>query len=145
MPSAGGPAARVSRNGGFTCQFSPDGKLLYYLKSRQNGGIWRLDLAAGTEQPVIPEMASRNWKVLHDGIYMLDAKRSSVSANNGVSPGEALYYPFATGRVEKLGFTTPKPIGVQGIDLSPDQKWVYYSQADSQGSDLVIVENLPVR
>ena len=55
-----------------------------------------------------------------------------------------MFYRFATRRIEKLGFVTPKPIGPNGIDISPDRKWLYYSQIDAQTSDLQLIENLPV-
>jgi len=144
MSRRGGPATRVTRKRGFTCQFSADGKFIYYLKDRLAGGIWRLNLSTKAEEPILPDAASRNWRVLQDGIYILDAKRSSVVTNNGTSPGEALFYTFGKGKLEKLGFVTPKPIRVQGIDVSPDRKWLLYSQAESTGTDLQLVENIPV-
>lgn len=54
MPSRGGPAIQVTKGGGFKSQFSTDGKFLYYLQSRSQGGLWRLELATGKEQPVLP-------------------------------------------------------------------------------------------
>ena len=114
---------------------------MYYLQTRANGGIWRREMATGKEEPVVPDFQSRNWTVLRDGIYMLDTGVSSRSAT--FHPGEAKFYRFATRHVEKLGFTTPKPIGSQGIDVSPDGKSVLYSQIDSRQSDLQLVENLP--
>lgn len=143
LPVSGGKPQRITKDGGFTCQFAPDGKHLYYLKSRRAGGIWSLDMETGREDPVLPEMGSRDWVVLNDGIYMLDTKTTSVSANGGISVGEAKFYRFATRKVEKLGFFTPKPIGVQGIEISRDRKWLYYSQVDSPGTDLQLIENLP--
>ena len=56
-----------------------------------------------------------------------------------------MFYRFATKKVETLGFTTPRPVSAQGIDLSPDRKWVYFSMVDAQASDLQLIENLPFR
>ena len=145
IPSRGGEAIQVTKGGGFTSQFSPDGKFLYYLQSRSQGGLWRLDPATGKEQPVLPDYKNRNWKVLTDGIYLVDTGLPSITFGGAVTvPGEAMFYRFATRRVEKLGFVTPKPIGLLGIEISPDRKWLYYSQLDAQTSDLQLVENLPV-
>jgi serine/threonine protein kinase len=142
MPRAGGPPTRVTKGGGFTCQFSPDGKFLYYLQTRNKGGIWRLELASGKEEPVLPEVQDRNWKVLADGIYLLD---TGVSSRMGSwRPGEAMFYRFANRRIEKLGFITPRPVSPQGIDISPDRKSLLFSQADSRASDLQLTENLPI-
>jgi dipeptidyl aminopeptidase/acylaminoacyl peptidase len=120
----GGPQTRVTRGGGFNCQFSPDGAFIYYLQSRDRGGLWRQELATGKEEPVLPDYRNRNFRVLADGIYLLD-----VGANPGISsstqrPGTARFYRFATKTVETLGFTTPRPVVGTGIDLSPDRKWV---------------------
>jgi Tol biopolymer transport system component len=139
----GGPQTRVTRGGGFNCQISPDGAFIYYLQSRERGGLWRQELATGKEEPVLPDYRNRNFRVLADGIYLID-----VGANPGTSlatqrPGTARFYRLATKTVETLGFTTPRPINAQGIDLSPDRKWVYFSMVDAQASDLQIIENLP--
>jgi WD40 repeat protein len=139
----GGPQTRVTKSGGFSCQASPDGKYLYYLQSRERGQIWRIELSSGKEEPVLPEYKSRNWKVLSDGIYLVD-----TATNSGIlqsRPGTAFFYRFATRKIEPLGFTTPRPITYTGIDLSPDRKWVYFPMTDAQATDLQLAENLPFR
>jgi len=40
-------------------------------------------------------------------------------------------------------FRTSKAISYLGIDISPDGRWVYYSQVESLTSELYLVENLP--
>ena len=139
---SGGPATQVTQGGAFTCQFSPDSRYIYYLKTRNGGEIWRLELATNREEPVVPEMKSRNWKVLRDGIYMMDSQNNS-QIGTAARVAKARFYRFATQKIEDLGFRTPKAIAYTGIDLSPDGKWVYYSQVDSSTSELYLVENLP--
>jgi len=138
----GGDATQVTKGGGFRCQFSEDGRFIYYLKTRSGGEIWRIELSTGREEPVAPEMKSSNWKVVADGIYMMD---SGMDSQKGTAPkaARARFYRFATGKIEDLGFETPKPIASIGIELSPDRKWLYYSQVDSVTSELYLVENLP--
>ncbi|HTS60590.1 MAG TPA: protein kinase [Candidatus Acidoferrales bacterium] len=139
---SGGPQTQVTQGGGFTCQYSEDGRYLYYLKTRNGGEIWRRDMTANLEEPVVPEMKSRNWKVLRDGIYLLD---SQANSQLGTAPRIAVarFYRFATKEIEDLGFRTPKAIAYTGIDISPDGKWLYYSQVDSSASELLVTENLP--
>jgi dipeptidyl aminopeptidase/acylaminoacyl peptidase len=141
-PVSGGPATQVTQGGGFTCQFSSDGRYVYYLRTRNGGAIWRLELATNREEPVVPSMKSRNWKVLRDGIYMMDSQTNS-QIGTAARVGDAKFYRFATKRIEDLGFRTPKAISFIGIDLSPDGKWLYYSQVDGSTSELLLVENLP--
>jgi eukaryotic-like serine/threonine-protein kinase len=146
VPVGGGQAARVTKAGGFTCQFSPDGKFIYYLQSRARGGLWRLEVTTGKEEPVLPEYKNRNWKVLSDGIYLFDIRTTSqLRGPNTTEPGRSMFYRFASRKVENLGFVSPKPAGNNGIELSADRKWLYYSQLDSRASDLLLVENLPFR
>jgi Tol biopolymer transport system component/tRNA A-37 threonylcarbamoyl transferase component Bud32 len=142
VPITGGPATQVTQGGGFTCQFSPDGRSLYYLKTRAGGEIWRIDLATNREEPVVPEMKSRNWKVLRDGIYLLDSQ-NNAQLGTAARVADARFYRFATKKIEDLGFRTPKAATFIGIDLSADAKWVYYSQVDSSTNELQLVENLP--
>jgi hypothetical protein len=112
------------------------------MKTRAGGEVWRIELASGREKPVVPEMKSSNWKVLPDGIYLMD---SGVDSQRGTATREAnaRFYRFATKTIQDLRFRTPKPVASIGIDLSPDRKWVYYSQVDSVSSDVFLAENLP--
>ncbi len=142
VPITGGPVVQVTQGGGFRCQFSEDGRYIYYMKTRGGGEIWRMEITSGREEPVVPEMKSSNWKVLRDGIYLMD---SGVDSQRGTATREAnaRFYRFATRTIQDLRFRTPKPIASIGIEVSPDQKWVYYSQVDSVSSDLFLAENLP--
>jgi Tol biopolymer transport system component len=142
VPVSGGPQTRVTQGGGFSCEFSEDGRYLYYLKTRNGGEIWRREMRTGVEEPIVPEMKSRNWKVLRNGIYLLD---SQANSQLGTAPRVAVarFYRFATKQIEDLGFRTPRAIAYTGIDISPDGKWLYYSQVDSSANELLITENLP--
>jgi dipeptidyl aminopeptidase/acylaminoacyl peptidase len=141
----GGAPARVTKGGGFSCQASTDGKYLYYLQSRERGALWRLELATGREEPILPDYKNRNWKVLSDGIYLLDTGASSQGTTANTRPGAAMFYRFATRKIEKLGFVTPRPVSSNGIELSPDRRWVYFTMIDASASDLQLAENLPFR
>jgi Tol biopolymer transport system component/predicted Ser/Thr protein kinase len=141
-PITGGGATQVTKGGAFTCQFSEDGRYVYYLKTRNGGEIWRLEVATNREEPVVQEMKSRNWKVLRKGIYMLDSKSNS-QLGTAARVADARFYRFATQKIEDLGFRTPKAITYLGIDVSQDEKWVYFSQVDSVNSQLYLAENLP--
>ena len=90
----------------------------------------------------MPDLKSRNWKVLNDGIYMLDSHTSS-QIGTAARVANARFYRFATKKVEDLGFHTSKAASYLGIDLSADRKWLYYTQVESSTSDLYLVENLP--
>ena len=88
------------------------------------------------------EMKSSNWKVLQDGIYFMDSGADS-QRGTAAKAATARFYRFATKKIEEVGFRTPRPIASIGIEISPDGKWLYYSQEDSLTSELFLVENLP--
>jgi Tol biopolymer transport system component len=70
------PAIQVTRSGGFNGIESPDGKYLYFNKDRENGALWRLDVAsgAGSEQPVLESLEWWGWWALGpNGIYFFEA------------------------------------------------------------------------
>jgi WD40 repeat protein len=142
VPISGGTATQVTRDGGFTCQFSENGRYLYYLKTRSGGELWRLEIETNREEPIVPELRSRNWKVLSDGIYMLDSHTSS-QLGTAARVADARFYRFATKKLEDLGFRTTKAASYLGIDVSADRKWLYYTQVDSSTSELYLAENLP--
>jgi Tol biopolymer transport system component len=142
VPVNGGPATQVTQGGGFTCQFSTDGRYVHYLKTRNAGEIWRLDTSTNREEPVVTEMKSRNWKVLKDGIYLLDSQTNS-QLGTAARVGEARFYRFASRKIQDLGFRTPKAATFIGMEISSDEKWLYYSQVDSLANELVLTENLP--
>lgn len=139
VPFAGGPAEQVTQEGGFNCRVSPDGKDLYYLRSRRDGGIRRKPLAGGREEDVIPQIKTRNWVVLRDGIYSIDAGVPGIAF--APRQGEGYFYRSATRDLEKLGFTTPHNMNNNGMCLSLDGQWAYYAMTESLGSDLMVVEN----
>ena len=53
MPSAGGQAVQVTKQGGFEGFESPDGKYFDYAKGRDVPGIWRTPVDGGVETLVV--------------------------------------------------------------------------------------------
>src|SRR5580658_2465828 len=71
--SASTPAPRVTRGGGFGPVESPDGKYLYFGKSRKKPALGRLALARGTDRPGEMILESLQdwgqWAIGAHGIY----------------------------------------------------------------------------
>jgi sugar lactone lactonase YvrE len=82
----------------------------------------------------------RRQRALSDGIYALDAGTAEPGGVQAQS-GRARFYRFKRRKWEDLDFVTDKPVNPNGICLSPDRKWLYYSQIDERGSDIILVEN----
>lgn len=138
VPATGGESRQITRRGGYSVKISPDGKYLYYLKGRREGELWRAPAEGGDEELLIPEFKSRNSSVTREGVYLLDPGISELSPPNRA---RARFYRFSTKKVEDLGFETEKPVDHYGMSLSPDGKWLFYSQSDRSGSNLMLVEN----
>jgi Tol biopolymer transport system component len=139
MPAAGGQAVMITRQGE-GCHMSiesPDGRFLYYQKRRFVPGIWRVPAAGGDETLILDHHRAgywRQWTVVEQGIYFATAER----------PEQPLieFFSFATGRVTPVatlqrGFD----VGSSGLAVSPDGRWLIWSQVDHVGNDIMVMEN----
>jgi Tol biopolymer transport system component/DNA-binding winged helix-turn-helix (wHTH) protein len=138
MPAEGGEAVQVTRSGGFLASEAPDGNTVYYLKSEDKDqesystSLWRVPTQGGEETQVIESVALRAAAVTKDGIYFVPRR----------SPGSVRtiqFLSFATGKIGIIG-TLEMPV-IYSLTVSPDGRWISYSQIDQVGSDLMLVED----
>jgi Tol biopolymer transport system component/DNA-binding winged helix-turn-helix (wHTH) protein len=134
IPSTGGPAIQVTRQGGEAAFESADGRWLYYAKGRGRTSIWRVPVGGGEETKVLDGLSySFNFAVTDKGIYFL--------ALRGAPPvGSIEFFDFATRKSTPL-HALDRPFWF-GFALAPDERSILFSKIDSQGSDLMLVENL---
>jgi Tol biopolymer transport system component/predicted Ser/Thr protein kinase len=132
MPAGGGEPVQVTTQGGFAALESPDGKFLFYAKSRDSTSLWKVPTQGGEESQVLESLSYwSNFAVVPQGIYFIPAgSAGSVSVQ---------FLSFATGNATGIA-TIQKPVYV-GLTVSPDGKSILYSQIDQAGSDLMLVEN----
>jgi len=50
------------------------------------------------------------------------------------------FLAFATGKVTTIA-TIRRPVADLGLSVSPDERYLLYTQVDQTGSDLMLVEN----
>jgi Tol biopolymer transport system component len=137
VPSSGGQEEQVTRNGGFAAFQSGDGKYLYYAKGRGSAGLWRKQLPDGAEDLVFEELKPGYWgcwAAVENGIYFADETDSSKS--RGI-----FFYDFATRKIRQIA-QVQKPFAVadSGFAVSPDRRFILYTQIDERGSDINILE-----
>lgn len=137
IPAEGGERVQVTKNGGFEAFESPDGKFIYYTKGRGPGGFYKLPVEGG-EEIEIPQLANagnwRYWAVGSEGIYFV------VEA--GSQKWGIKLFSFASGKVRRVAVLNGPPIwGPPGLAVSPDDRWILYTQYDRRVSDIVLVEN----
>jgi Tol biopolymer transport system component len=134
MPAEGGSAVQVTKQGGFEGFESPDGQFFYYAKGRGISGIWRVPVAGGQETPVLERHQAglrRAWTVVTGGIYFATAETPSQPMIE--------FFNFATGNLTPI-ITTDKPFSA-GLSISPDGRWLIYTQVDRTGRDIMLMEN----
>ncbi len=139
LPSQGGNPVPLTRHGGFEGFESMDGKYLYYSKSQEHSGIWRMDLGNRTEAPV-PELAGtgdyRQWALGETGIFF-------VPNDDAFSKDAAVrFFDFATRevvRVATVGRLVTAGPGV--LAVSRDETRLLYVHMDRDNRNIMLVEN----
>ena len=144
VPSGGGLEEQVTRDGGFAAFESPDGKYLYYAKGRSAEGLWRKRLAGGAEELVLPQLKPGYWgywTVVENGIYFADEPAPTDRRDNGSPSGVIYFYEFATRQSREIS-RVDKPLAVtdSAFAVSPDRRYILYTQIDQSGSDINILE-----
>jgi Tol biopolymer transport system component len=144
QPAFGSVATQMTRNGGYACRESPDGKWLYFSKVR-SGNIWRIPAAkSGGETPSGEELVigppnnaqPRGWTLTLDEIFFIDratTQRPAAIRGYRISTKE-------TRLILPLRELLPDS-GDIGVSASPDAQWLLYSQLDRSGSNVIVADN----
>jgi Tol biopolymer transport system component len=133
VPTGGGKEIQVTRNGGETAFESLDGKSIYYTKKYlRPTGLWKMPLSGGEESQVLPSVFLRDFSLVKDGIYFIpEPGRDGKSSLQFLS--------FVTGKVKTVVPMSESP--AEGLSVSPDGRFLLFTQNDESGSDLMLVEN----
>jgi Tol biopolymer transport system component/DNA-binding winged helix-turn-helix (wHTH) protein len=132
MPSGGGTAVQVTRQGGAAAFESADARWLYYAKETRPISIWRVPVEGGEETKILDGLSDYfNFAVTAKGIYLLALRGPNPSIE---------FFDLATHKTTLL-HTLDRPFWF-GFALSPDDRFILFSKIDSRGSDLMLIENL---
>ena len=135
IPSTGGEAVQITRHGAFQPEESPDGTLLYYGKFGTHG-LWSTPVEGGEERQVLNSISGGNWTVSSGGIYYFDFPEEPRA------PKLAKFYSFKSGRSIQIGTVEPTVLdGYGGFALSPDGRWLLYTDVVTKNSDLMLVDH----
>src|SRR5205085_11957887 len=103
------------------------GTQTYYRKRDDTAGaLWKVPAGGGEETRVADTADVQTFAVTRGGIYFVTGR-------------ELRYLSLATGKSKSI-LTIGKPMS-NGLSVSPDERWLLYSQLDQTGSDLMLVEN----
>ncbi len=136
MPAEGGDATRITSGGGGMPIESPDGKTLYYEHIVREKGIWKVPVQGGEAVQVTSAYKGMfSYAVAADGIFY-------VPAADSPHQGLIQFLSFSTGQSRPV-VVSDRPIGQPNI--SPDRRFLVFSQPAQRGSDLMLIENFVVR
>jgi Tol biopolymer transport system component len=140
IPANGGTEMQVTRTGGSYGIETPDGKTLYY--SRFLGGVnsvRRLSLQTGEEAAIVDDgVVWANWAAGKDGIYYLVYPPGQTPRGH---PIEIRFQSFDGGPPVLLYRSRTEFGAVWSMTLSPDEKWLVFSQQPLWQSQLMLIEN----
>lgn len=135
MPANGGEAIQVTRDGGFGPYESRDGKFLYYAKALLHTNLWRIPVEGGPPTKVLDSLSTHlNVAFVDSGIYFVPIRTGSGSSIQ--------FLDLSTNRIVTVAsFEKRLNLGeAGGMAISPDGKWLLYTQVDEAGSELMLVD-----
>ena len=144
---SGGRPLQVTNNGGYMSRESRDGKWLYFSKYMR-ASIWRMPgsraenrTAFGEAEVIGPpyKVKTDDWTLTADEIVFLDPGTST-------QPAAIRAHRIVTRRTRSILELTellPDTRGNMGISVSPDSRWVLYSQLDRSGSNVMVADHVP--
>lgn len=132
MPASGSAPSKVTTDGAFLAQESPDGRSLYFAKLDEPG-IWRTPPQGGPAEVVLEELSLSdwgNWVVGRDGIYFVQR-----------DPTTLRFLDFASGEV-RTAFAPSKqvPFLERSLSLSPDGRSLLLALIDHSDDEILRVD-----
>ena len=132
-PATGGDAVALSAKPGSFAWESYDGETLYFVNLGEKLSVHMVSpQPAGTESLLrgMPALLdSSQWTVVPRGIYFVPAD----------APKSVRYFDFATKQVRQI-FAVDKSFD-DSLSVSPDGRWILYTQRDEGNTDIMLVEN----
>ena len=134
-PAGGGDATLLAASHQIRVPIeSADDKILYFPRRNGDANIvmLALDRPGATPQEVsgMPKISSEyQWTLVHDGIYFTPQN----------SPRSICFFDFMTRKTREI-FKADKDLA-QGMSISPDGRYMIYSQIDESNADIMLVNN----
>jgi serine/threonine protein kinase/Tol biopolymer transport system component len=131
VASKGGHAMQVAKHRGYMPFESPDGKYVYFSHDSQ---LWQVAIDGTGEQQVsgMAQLGSNDaWSPSGSGIYFVGFHANGID-----------FFDLNSKKVRRiLVLEKPPPGWMGGLPVSPDGRWLLFTQLDEISSDLMMVEN----
>jgi serine/threonine protein kinase len=133
-PVGGGAAVQVTRGGGEEAFESIDGKYVYWAK-RGKHGIWQMPVGGGEEKQITDSGPEGGFTVAQPGLWFIDTGGpvAKLMVFNQAAERITAFHDFPHGTI--LDFTSTI------MSISPDGRWIVYTQYDQSGSNLMLVDD----
>lgn len=125
---------QVTRVAGFVAQESLDGRMVYYAKFGATG-MWSVPAEGGEETQVFDSMGLGDWSrwtLSEKGIYFLRTTKPDPYIG---------FFKFASHKVTRLSQLDRNLQYRPGLAVSPDDRWLLYTQVDYRTRDIMLVED----
>ena len=125
----------VTNKGGWAPRESPDGKFIYSTGgSGDERTLLRTPVQGGGTQQILDSVcyAGLSYAVVDDGIYFIP----SPDPKSGYS---IQFLNTTTGKIRRIASIGKQE--AEGLAVSPDRRWILYSQYEQSGANLMLVEN----
>jgi Tol biopolymer transport system component len=137
IPAEGGDAVQVTRDGGFAPVESPDGTFLFFVKNLLRTSVWKIPTEGGEAKKVIDNLSSYiNLAITEKGLFFIPRTRPNVLFSIQL-------LDFSTNEISTIAnFHHPLSLGARaGLTVSPNGKWILYTQIEQAASELMLVDN----
>ena len=128
---------QMTQKGGVVPFESSDGKEVYYGKAFGVSDVWKVSVAGGEETRVLGPADSFHFAVVASGIYFIEPGPPRYA--EWIKGNSLKFFSFAKGTAEKVFDIKYSP--EMGLSVSPDGRYVLFSQFDGWVCDLMLVEN----
>lgn len=136
IPASGGQATRISNKGSWF-SLVRNGSVFFDVIDARGLAIWSQSVNGGEAAPVkaLPKLsADESWTATEHGIYFTSPSSTTSSVN---------YFDFATANVHRLCSLPQALTPGDGISVSPDGRYLLFTQTDDAQSDIMIARHLP--
>ena len=138
LPSGGGAAEQVTRDGGMVPRFTADSSVVYFSRW-DRPGIWRQGTDPGAAPVQVLEDLGlfdwESWAVREDGLFY-------VSRASMTGPSSIRFHRFESGESEEVYGPMAAP-WEPALAVSPDGRTLFVARIDRAESDIFVHENLP--
>lgn len=142
QPASGGAKSQVTHDGAYLSRESPDGKWIYFSKYGREE-IYRMSVSCVSGAKVVvgspyhPQPGG--WALTQSELLFIDrATREHSAVIRAYNPSAKAMRSIVS--LDEV-FADRNDIG---LSVSPDEKWLLYSQLDRSGSNVVLAESRKV-